>query len=160
MFCFKVDNLIARKFSQKWTRTCNVDSPILQATGGNSSAGLANVLETVLLACEALGENLLYWEFGNEADLYHSSGPNPVRPSWWHEPEYVAQWLNGTEAIKSQLDISCPGQQYGWIAPSFAGTQDWLKPLPSWNAGLNNDSDVEIFSHHKSVYLTPTFPTK
>jgi hypothetical protein len=122
--------------------------------GGNDSAGWETLIETVPLACKALGkEKLLWWEYGNEPDLYSTSAQGPVRPANWSEPEYVSQWLNGTRAIKAELANACPdlltGDSYGYYAPSFAGTNNHLKPLITWEAGLNQDEDIKIISSHK-----------
>lgn len=117
--------------------------------GGNNSAGWETLLDTVPLACKALSNGkLLWWEYGNEPDLYSS-----VRPASWNEAEYVAQWLNGTRAIKSQLQKYCPdmvsNDTYGYMAPSFAGTTNHLKPLLTWQDGLDQDQDIKLISSHK-----------
>jgi hypothetical protein len=130
------------------------------ALGGNSSEGLTNLLETVPIACKALSDGKLFaWEFGNEPDLYVTSGSSPVRPRTWHEPQYVAQWLNGTRAIKSAIAAACPNlalnNTFNWIAPSFAGTHDWLAPLTTWEDGLDTDGDIEQYSHHKYDHHLP-----
>lgn len=121
--------------------------------GGNNSVGWQTLLDTVPLACQALGKDkLLWWEYGNEPDLYSTSSQGPVRPPSWKESTYVAQWLNGTRAIKSQLAQACPellGDAYGYYAPSFAGTRNHLKPLLTWQDGLDADQDIKIISSHK-----------
>jgi hypothetical protein len=76
-----------------------------------------------------------------------------LRLPTYNEEVYVAQWLNGTRAIKEQLQNHCPDMladgQYGYYAPSFAGTQDHLKPLTTYNDGLDQDQDLKYFSMHK-----------
>ena len=124
--------------------------------GGNNSAGWETLLETVPLACKALqGGKLLWWEYGNEPDLYSTSSQGPVRPPSWNESTYVAQWLNGTRHIKSQLEKYCPdmtsNSTYGYYAPSFAGTSNHLKPVLTWADGLDVDEDIKIISSHKYV---------
>ncbi|KAL5327447.1 hypothetical protein ACEPPN_005143 [Leptodophora sp. 'Broadleaf-Isolate-01'] len=124
--------------------------------GGNNSAGWQTLLDTVPLACKALGgDKLLWWEYGNEPDLFSTSAQGPVRPPGWHESQYVAQWLNGTRAISGQLEKYCPellgGEKYGYLAPSFAGTNSRLKPVLTWQDGLNVDGDVKIFSSHNYI---------
>ncbi|KAH7326988.1 glycoside hydrolase family 79 protein [Rhexocercosporidium sp. MPI-PUGE-AT-0058] len=124
--------------------------------GGKNSAGWQTLLDTVPLACKSLGgDKLLWWEYGNEPDLFSTSAQGPVRPTTWHESEYVAQWLNGTRAIKDQLEKYCPellgGGKYGYLAPSFAGTNNRLKPVLTWQDGLNKDGDVKIFSSHNYI---------
>lgn len=124
--------------------------------GGNNSAGWETLLETVPLACKALGGGkLLWWEYGNEPDLFSTSAQGPVRPPSWDEATYVAQWLNGTHAIKAQLEKACPeltsNATYGYLAPSFAGTNNHLKPVKTWQSGLDVDQDIKIISSHKHV---------
>jgi hypothetical protein len=127
--------------------------------GGNSTAGWETLLDTVPLACKALGGGkLLWWEYGNEPDLYSTSSQGSVRPASWNEATYVAQWLNGTRAIKGQLEKYCPdltrNNSYGYYAPSFAGTRDHLKPVTTWDSGLDTDGDIKNFSSHKFVSLS------
>jgi len=108
------------------------------------------------LACKALGGGkLLWWEYGNEPDLYSTSSQGPVRPAGWDEATYVAQWLNGTRAIKRQLQKYCPelsgNQSYGFYAPSFAGTNNHLKPVKTWASGLDVDGDIKMISSHNYI---------
>jgi hypothetical protein len=124
--------------------------------GGNVSHpdGWETLLETVPLACKALqGGKLLWWEYGNEPDLYSTSSQGPVRPPNWNESTYVEQWLNGTRAIKSQLEKYCPDMTsnatYGYYAPSFGGTNNHLKPVLTWQDGLDADQDIKLISSHK-----------
>lgn len=122
--------------------------------GGNNSAGWETLLDTVPLACKALGNGkLLWWEYGNEPDLFSTSAQGPVRPRTWDEATYVAQWLNGTRAIRSQLTKACPdlliNGKYGYYAPSFAGTNNTLKTVKTFHTGLDDDNDIKIISSHK-----------
>lgn len=122
--------------------------------GGNNSVGWESLLETVPLACKALEHNkLLWWEYGNEPDLYSTSAQGPVRPPTWNEATYVSQWLNGTRAIRQQLAKACPellaDDKYGYIAPSFAGTNNHLKPVRTWASGLGVDHNIRLISSHK-----------
>jgi hypothetical protein len=121
--------------------------------GGNNSVGWETLLETVPLACKAIGKNLLYWEYGNEPDLYSTSAQGPVRPPTWNEVTYVEQWLNGTRAIKAELRKNCPDmveqKKYGYLAPSFAGTNNHLKPYNTWAADIDYDDNIRLISSHK-----------
>ena len=122
--------------------------------GGNNSAGWETLLETVPLACKALGGGkLLWWEYGNEPDLYSTSSQGPVRPPTWNESTYVEQWLNATRAIKSQLAKACPdmlsNKTYGYMAPSFAGVSNHLKPTVAFADDLDADEDIRLISIHK-----------
>lgn len=122
--------------------------------GGNNSVGWETLIDTVPLACKALsGGRLLWWEYGNEPDLYSTSSQGPVRPPGWNESTYVSQWLNGTRAIKAELQKACPeltsNSTYGYLAPSFAGVDNHLKPVKTWQSGLNADQDIKLISSHK-----------
>ena len=118
--------------------------------GGNRSSGWQTLLDTVPLACKALrGGKLYVWTYGNEPDLYSTSAQGPVRPPDWSESDYVAQWRNGTRAIKALLDEHCPELAYGYMAPSFAGVANRLKAPAAWAAGLKDEKSIKFFSTHK-----------
>lgn len=122
--------------------------------GGNNTEGWQTLLDTVSLACWALSDGkLLWWEYGNEPDLYSTSSQGPVRPNSWTEDIYIKQWLNGTRKIKTILNEYCPellrNDSYGYLAPSFAGTNNHLKPVKTWTSGLNQDGNIKLASSHK-----------
>lgn len=122
--------------------------------GGNNSEGWQTLLDTVPLACKALGKDKLYlWEYGNEPDLYSTSSQGAVRPPSWNETIYAWQWLNGTRQIRASLEESCPdllsNSSYGYLAPSYAGVGNKLKAPKAWEAGLDDDGDIKLYSTHK-----------
>lgn len=119
--------------------------------GANNSAGWQTLLDTIPLACKALeGGKLLMWEYGNEPDLFSTSAQGPVRPPTWNESTYVSQWLNGSRQIKEGVAAACPDlASYGFLAPSFAGVENHLDPVTTWNDGLDVDKDIELISSHK-----------
>ncbi|CAG8951004.1 hypothetical protein HYFRA_00006401 [Hymenoscyphus fraxineus] len=124
--------------------------------GGNTSAGWQTLIDTVPLACQALGkEKLLWWEYGNEPDLFSTSSQGAVRPPTWNESTYVDQWLNATRMIKVQLQKYCPdlveNGSYGYLAPSFAGLNNHLKPVKTWQAGLDVDKSIKVISSHNYI---------
>ncbi|KAL2165553.1 hypothetical protein VTH06DRAFT_855 [Thermothelomyces fergusii] len=124
--------------------------------GGNRSSGWQTLLDTVPLACKALGNGKLYvWEYGNEPDLFSTSAQGPVRPANWSEPTFVAQWRNGTRQIKALVQEHCPemseSAMYGYMAPSFAGVNNRLKEPAAWAAGLDGDQDIKLFSTHNYI---------
>jgi len=129
------------------------------ALGGsptNNTVGWQTLLDTVPLACKALSNGkLLWWEYGNEPDLYSTSSQGPVRPPTWNESTYVAEWLNGTRAIKQEVAKACPelagNDSFGFYAPSFGGVNNHLKPVLTWNDGLDVDGDVKLFSSHNYI---------
>ncbi|KAL2174635.1 glycoside hydrolase family 79 protein [Thermothelomyces heterothallicus CBS 202.75] len=124
--------------------------------GGNRSSGWQALLDTVPLACKALGNGKLYvWEYGNEPDLFSTSAQGPVRPANWSEATYVSQWHNGTRQIKALVQEHCPetleSGNYGYMAPSFAGVNNHLKEAAAWAAGLDGDQDIKLFSTHNYI---------
>jgi hypothetical protein len=109
--------------------------------GANRSSGWQTLLDTVPLACKALGRRKLYvWEYGNEPDLFSTSAQGPVRPSDWNEATYVWQWQNGFRTIQSLLEKHCPelatDNIYGYMAPSHADVGNRLKAPAAWTAGF------------------------
>ncbi|KAI1774726.1 glycoside hydrolase family 79 protein [Hypoxylon cercidicola] len=123
--------------------------------GNHDDRQWETLLETAALACKALGKDKLYlWEYGNEPDFFASS-QSPVRASNYNESDYVAEWLNGTRAIRSVLEETCPdllgNDTYGYMAPSFAGTGYHLRAPRAWTDGLDNDTDIKLFSSHNYI---------
>ncbi|KAL1903585.1 hypothetical protein Sste5346_000213 [Sporothrix stenoceras] len=114
---------------------------------------------------------LYTWEYGNEPDLLSSSSQGPTRPVSWNESTYVAQWLKGTRQIRQLIEKHCPElireehhrenapvpsssvptDYAGFMAPSFAGTNNHLKALATWKAGLDADGSVALFSSHNYI---------
>ena len=98
---------------------------------------------------------LYQWELGNEPDLYSTSAQGPVRSSSWNEQIYVGQWLNGTRAIRLGLAEACPNltsnANYGYLAPSFAGTSNTLDPVITWRDGLGVDENIKLISSHNYI---------
>ncbi|MCJ1282038.1 hypothetical protein MMC26_001361 [Xylographa opegraphella] len=124
--------------------------------GNNQSIGQDTLLATVPLACKALENGKLYnWELGNEPDLYSTSSQGPVRLPTWNESLYVSEWLNGTKTIKRLLADVCPNmttpQNYGYLAPSFAGTNNHLNAVVTWHDDLDVDKDIRLISSHNYI---------
>ncbi|KAF2653774.1 glycoside hydrolase family 79 protein [Lophiostoma macrostomum CBS 122681] len=121
--------------------------------GGNSSRARAGTLASVSYACKAIGNSLLYWEYGNEPDLFQVSG---YRNTSYDETDYVDQWLNGTRAFHQELQQACPDmatpERFKFLAPSLAGAArsafNTLDPLDIWQAGLNADRSIGLVSSH------------
>ncbi|KNG52514.1 glycoside hydrolase family 79 protein [Stemphylium lycopersici] len=118
--------------------------------GANSSAARAATWDSAPYACKAIGSDLLYWEYGNEPDLFHASGYRPLN---WTEADYVSEWLNGTNAIEEAVKSACPdlaGTKF--MAPSFAGVEvnDYFKlaPVKAWGEGLDKNKNIEVIASH------------
>ncbi|OAA54973.1 glycoside hydrolase family 79 protein [Niveomyces insectorum RCEF 264] len=143
---------------------------VCQALGpdGGSKNGSSNSSSS---NSSSLTHHRLYtWEYGNEPDLLSTSAQGPTRPPMWNESTYVAQWRNGTRQIwqlvqqhcpdlvrgggghSKRLNASVPPPDYaGFMAPSFAGTNNHLKALATWQAGLGADDTVALFSTHNYI---------
>ncbi|KAF2809963.1 uncharacterized protein BDZ99DRAFT_508580 [Mytilinidion resinicola] len=124
--------------------------------GKNSTAARESLIASVPLACKALSEGkLLYWELGNEPDLYKTSAQGPVRPSNWTEADYVSEWNSVVGDIRAAMMDSDPdfatSSQFKWIAPSFGGVGNSLKAVPTWLDGLNANANIALFSSHNYI---------
>lgn len=117
--------------------------------------GWASLLETVAVACKALSNgNLLWWEYGNEPDLYKVSPERILRSKEFNQSTYLKQWKNGTAAIKKVLQESCPDlasdDKYGYVGPSFAGAKNF-NITRIFEQGINNNGSIKVITHHKLV---------
>ncbi|MCJ1287531.1 hypothetical protein MMC26_006883 [Xylographa opegraphella] len=128
-----------------------------------STVGWSSLLSTVPIACKALGNGkLLWWEYGNEPDLYSNSNPGgPQKLRWgpWGDSEYVSQWQNGTRHIKDVLTQACQdmatADAYGYIAPSFwVPDNNELTIAGTFSSGLNVDNDIKLISFHNYIGST------
>ncbi|KAF2684717.1 glycoside hydrolase family 79 protein [Lentithecium fluviatile CBS 122367] len=123
----------------------------------NESVAAKILVDPVSDICKALSDGkLLYWEMGNEPDLYKTSAQGVVRPKSWSEADYVTEWSDKVESIKEALKSECGNawtseQKFKWIAPSFAGTKNSLDSVKSWNAGLDKAGVIVKFSSHNYI---------
>ena len=115
----------------------------------NGTAGREALLRQVDASCTIVEpENLQAFEYGNEADLYVHAGK---RPPGYNETDYVAEWLNATEAINARLEQTCPGYPTTYVSPSFGL---YGPPYSNLNAvtvaqdGILDDGDVTEWSLH------------
>lgn len=121
----------------------------------NSSVARRGLIDSAPYACKALEDGrLLYWELGNEPDLYKTSGQRDVRPPTWDEQDYVDEWLKYSRALREAMRPACPqlatDAAYKYYAPSFAGTGgNSLNPIVAWEKGLDTDKDIAIITSHK-----------
>lgn len=111
--------------------------------GGSTADGWQTLLDTVPLACKALGSGKLYtWEYGNEPNLYAGQ----IRDDDWGTGDYVDQWKNGTDQIKALLKQHCSGLAANFMAPSYSGADDAGN---AFGDGLDSNGDLKYFSTHK-----------
>ena len=124
--------------------------------GKNGTVGRQTLLATAPLACKALGrDKLYYWELGNEPDLFKTSAQGVVRPANWTEEDYVAEWKSGTMAAEREFRKACPEligfRRNRWMAPSFAGVNNSLKPVTTWREGLDSAHNIALNSEHNYI---------
>ncbi|KAK3077111.1 hypothetical protein LTS18_011190, partial [Coniosporium uncinatum] len=124
--------------------------------GRNSTEAHAALPASVPYACKAIGQaGLLYWELGNEPDLFKTSAQGAVRPSTYDEAAYVKEWRKLTSKIQIAMLKPCPELArdlvYKYIAPSFAGTTNSLDPATVWKDGLSNDYNIGQISSHNYI---------
>lgn len=124
--------------------------------GKNGSAGYDTLVGTVPLVCKALaGDKTAFWQLGNEPDLFKPSAQGPVRPSWWNESEYVAEYLNKTEIMRSIVSRDCPEVieegKFKFYAPAFAGTSNSLNLITTWEEGLDADNEIALIDSHNYI---------
>ena len=119
--------------------------------GRNTTLERNKLLESIDFACKALTPaNLLYWELGNEPDLFKTAAQGIMRTSNYSESVYVQDWITLKRSIISKLKQACPSvANFDWMAPSFAGTHNSLDPVKVWDVGLNADKDIAQISSHK-----------
>ena len=121
-----------------------------------------NLYGGAVVACNALkGGKLLYWELGNEPDMYAvASTPaanGNVRPKSWNDAAFATEWLNVTRELKQQMGFTCKDMvttdAYKFIAPSFAGTQG-MDPWEAFQAGIDKDKIIAEFSSHRYTTIS------
>ncbi|HEV2208296.1 MAG TPA: glycosyl hydrolase family 79 C-terminal domain-containing protein [Verrucomicrobiae bacterium] len=98
----------------------------LDATGWNAIYGLnlgtgtpeGDAAEAAYVA-RRLGPRLLYFQIGNEPDLYRNPS-NGLRPRDWTFDTYLAQWLAFARAVLARV----PSARFG--GPDVASNPDWV----------------------------------
>ena len=124
------------------------------ALGANTSEGWQTLLDTAPLACKAIkGENFYTWEYGNEPNDYTTSAQGATRPDDWDPSKYAEQWLNGSQAIRAQMEKHCPGSAYGdnlrFMAPSYDDRVTNLNASVVWSDGLDEHDSIQWYAVHK-----------
>lgn len=78
-----------------------------------------------------------------------------MRPRWWNETDFVDEWLNKTDIIRSSVQQHCPEvieqNEFKFYAPSFAGTGNSLNMIKTWQAGLNSGNDIAFVDSHNYI---------
>ncbi|KAF2740457.1 beta-glucuronidase [Polyplosphaeria fusca] len=119
----------------------------------NDSAAATSLVKSAADACKAItGDRLLYWEMGNEPDLFKTSAQGIMRPSSWSETDYIKEWQAKVASVEQSLRDSCGNSAVvRWLAPSFAGTSNSLDAVKAWKTGLNSAGKMARFSSHNYI---------
>ncbi|KAF2645814.1 hypothetical protein P280DRAFT_417944 [Massarina eburnea CBS 473.64] len=127
------------------------------ANNDSDSNATLSITSSIPYACAALSQgNLLYWEMGNEPDLFKTSAQGIMRLANWTEADYVSDWESRVGTVKSALEKGCganwtSAEDFKWIAPSFAGTTNSINAVKAWEAGLGDGGGVAKFSSHNYI---------
>ena len=118
----------------------------LKATGWTCLYGIGmgtNTPERAAAEAEfvakTLGENLQYFQIGNEADLFR----NHLRdPKTWGVKAYLEEWLAMARAVAQRV----PGAKFGM--PDVAASVDWLPQIADEWPSIQNPPHVHRLTHH------------
>lgn len=117
----------------------------------NGSDKASRLASTAAAACKKLGpSSLRLSELGNEPDFY-TGLPNWARPPDWNMSQYVENWNTQARVAANAMKENCPGQDVGFISPSFIWTN--FTGAPPWNPaeafalGLDTSLIKEIAGH-------------
>ena len=66
-----------------------------------------------------VGEQLLYFQIGNEPDFYHNAN-NKTRPANWGFADYLNEWKQYADAISQRV----PGANFG--GPDVGSSSNWI----------------------------------
>ncbi len=119
----------------------------LDATGWKLIYGLnlgsgtpARDAEEAVYVYKAMGERLLYFQIGNEPDLYHNDR-NGLRPANYDFDAYLADWLTFANGVSDKLSDATFG------GPDSNGIADWAVLFAS-QAPQKKSGIVALTSHY------------
>jgi hypothetical protein len=118
----------------------------LQATGWNCIYGIgmgtntpARASEEAAFVAETLGDQLQYFQIGNEADLFDRHLRDPKT---WSAKTYLEEWLTLARAIA----VRVPAAKFGM--PDVASNASWLTEIAEQWGSLQNRPRVTTLTHH------------
>lgn len=118
----------------------------LRATGWNCIYGIGmgtntptRAAEEAAFVAETLGERLLYFQIGNEADLFDRHLRDPKT---WSAKTYLDEWLSLARAIAARV----PEAKFGM--PDVAGNASWLTEIADQWASIQNPPHITTVTHH------------
>lgn len=95
--------------------------------------------EEAAFVAKTLGENLQYFQIGNEPDLF---GHHLRDPKTWSAKTYLQEWLALARAVTSRV----PGAKFGM--PDVAGNVAWLTEIADLWPSIQNPPHVTTLTHH------------
>jgi hypothetical protein len=93
--------------------------------------------EEAAFVSDALGDRLIAFQIGNEADLYHSNG---LRPASYDYAAFARDWKTFYDAVKARV----PAAKF--VGPDTAGS-DWIVPF----APQFGEDVVELSTHYYAL---------
>lgn len=117
---------------------------------GNESLDIAR--DMAVASAEYQGENILYFELGNEPTNYPSS-------RWSNSTEaYIAEWRNWTNAIDAAVDatgeVSLPKERWWASSATTDVTGLEVRPADLIAAGIEDTGEVAEYSIHSYPFST------
>ena len=104
--------------------------------GTNSPEHAADEAEFV---AKTLGENLQYFQIGNEVDLFDRHLRDPKT---WSPKSYLDEWLAIARAVTARV----PNAKFG--IPDVAAKVDWLTDIANLWPSVQNPPHVTTLTHH------------
>lgn len=144
----RADNWMPRAFHPITPRAIDNLRTFLDATGWRCIYGLnlgvgtpERDAEEAAYVAQALGPTLLYFQIGNEPDLYRREH-NKLRPAEWDYPDYLREWTAIARAVLARQP------QARFAGPDVAGARNWLLRFARDAKPLVGDHIAELTGHY------------
>jgi len=106
--------------------------------------------EEAAYVAKALGPKLLYFQIGNEPDLYKTPN-NLLRPAGWDFPDYLNEWIAIADAVSQRV----PEARFG--GPDVGTSAEWVVRFAQ-EAPKRIGSRIVALSGHYYAEGPPTSP--
>ena len=106
--------------------------------------------EEAAYVAKVLGPKLLYFQIGNEPDLYKTPN-NLLRPAGWDFSDYLNEWTAIADAVSQRV----PGAKFG--GPDIGTSADWIVRFAQ-EAPTRLGSRIVALSGHYYAEGPPTSP--
>jgi len=145
----RADNFMPQRFTAITPEAVTNLRGFLDACGWNCIYGLnfgtgspERDAEEAAFVANALGPKLLYFQIGNEPDLYKTSN-NLLRPPGWDYADYFREWLAIAEAILARA----PQAKFGGPDVTITAA-DWIKRFAREAPAALNGRVVGLSGHY------------